>query len=237
MNMKKLLAVALAAVLSLTMFAGCGSGGQSSKELVIYTWSGFVPDDVIKSFEEETGIKIIYNSFETDEEMLAKLSTAKGGDYDIVIADDYIIKMAADQGLVKTLDKSKIPNYSNIDPIYQGFFYDPDNTLTVPYGPGIPLLVYNPEQVSTEITGYESLWDPSLKDSIALMDSPRVVTGMALKTMGESFNTEDTDKIRQAGEKLLELAPNIRILSMDQTQEYLLSGEVSVAYLLSLIHI
>ena len=200
-------------------------------ELNIYTWAEYVPQDIIDRFEEETGIRVNYTNFEANEEMLAKLETSGGGEYDIIIASDYIIKIAADEGLVKEIDKEKVPNYSNIDPIFQNFFYDPDNKLTVPYGPGIPLIVYDPSVVTAEITGYESLWDPSLTDSVALMDSERVVMGMTLKTMGESFNTEDLDVIRAAGSKLMELAPNVRILSQNQTQDYLLSGEVSAAFL------
>lgn len=221
-----------------TQEAGTAAQGETTAaaaedggELNIYTWAEYVPQDIIDQFEAETGIKVNYTNFEANEEMLAKLETADGGDYDLIIASDYIIKIAADEGLVMELDKEQIPNFANIDPLYQGFFYDPDNTLTVPYGPGIPLIVYNPENVTAEITGYESLWDPSLEDSVALMDSERVVMGMALKTMGESFNTEDLDVIRQAGEKLMTLAPNVRVLSQNQTQDYLLSGEVDAAFL------
>lgn len=243
MRIKRFAAVAIASVMTAVMIAGCsqnggGDGAGSSKaekkdagELNIYTWAEYVPQDVIDGFEESTGVKINYTNFESNEEMLAKLETAKGGDYDIIIASDYIIKTAADMGLVKTIDKTKVPNYENIDPVFQSFFYDPDNTLTVPYGPGIPLIVYNPDAVDLEITGYESLWDPALKDNVALMDSERVVLGMALKNMGESFNTEDLDVIGQAGDKLMELAPNVRVLSANQTQDFLLSGEVNAAFL------
>lgn len=230
MKYKKWLAAGLAVSMAVSAFTGC-SGAKKGGELNIYTWAGYVPQNVIEDFEKQTGVKVNYTNFEANEEMLAKLETSKGGDYDLVIASDYIIKIAAEEGLVKEIDKSKVPNYQNIDPVFQNFFYDPENKLTVPYGPGIPLLVYNPEAVDIEITGYESLWDPALKGNVALMDSERVVMGMALKTMGESFNTEDLDVIRSAGEKLKTLAPNIRLLSQNQTQDFLLSGEVNAAFL------
>lgn len=227
------MAVTLTGVMAAGVLQGCTSKetAKDGGELNIYTWAEYVPQDVIDSFEQETGIRVNYTNFESNEEMLAKLETGKGGEYDIVIASDYIIKIAAEEGLVKEIDKEKVPNFKNIDPVFQNFFYDPDNKLSVPYGPGIPLIVYNPETVTAKITGYESLWDPSLEDSVALMDSERVVMGMVLKTMGQSFNTEDLDVIREAGEKLKELAPNIRVLSQNQTQDFLLSGEVSAAYL------
>ncbi len=234
---RRQLAVIMAAALCAASLSGCGSPKNASGakkdagELNLYTWAEYVPQDVIDSFEQETGIRVNYTNFEANEEMLAKLETSKGGDYDIVIASDYIIKLAADEGLVKEIDKTKVPNFQNIDPVFQNFFYDPDNRLTVPYGPGIPLIVYNPDMVTTEITGYDSLWDASLVDSLALMDSERVVTGMVLKTMGESFNTEDPDVLKKAGDRLMELAPNVRVMSQNQTQDFLLSGEVSAAYL------
>lgn len=230
LKMKKTLAVLMLAVIAVMQLAGC-SKPNGKGEVNLYTWASYVPDSVIEKFEQETGIKVNYSNFETNEEMLSKLQTAKGGDYDVIIASDYIIKLASDEELIKEIDQSKMPNFTNIDPIYQGFFYDPAGTKTVPYGPGIPLIVYNPNLVETEITGYESLWDPSLKGSLALMENERVIMGMVLKMMGESFNTEDLSVIQTAGDKLMTLADNVRLLSVDQTQDYLLSEEASVAFL------
>ena len=85
----------------------------------------------------------------------------------IVIADDYILETAIQEGLAEKLDKDSLENIENINPLYQGQFYDPDDEYTVPYGAGIPLIVYDPEQVDIDIKGYKDLWDPSLEDSIA----------------------------------------------------------------------
>lgn len=100
--------------------------------------------------------------------MLAKLEETKGGDYDVVIADDYILELAIQEGLAQKLDTGKISSYGNINPLYQGYFYDPDNEYTVPYGAGIPLIVYNPAMVSKPITSYADLWDESLKNNLGL---------------------------------------------------------------------
>ena len=110
-------------------------------------------------------------------------------------------------------------------------FYDPKNEYTVPYGAGIPLIVYDPGLTDVKITGYEDLWNPALENNVALTANYRVIDGITLKTMGESFNTEDLDVIRAAGEKLLSLAPNIRVINDNNTQDYLISGEVAVAFL------
>ncbi|MDC7286175.1 spermidine/putrescine ABC transporter substrate-binding protein [Blautia schinkii] len=227
--MKKATAGILLTALAASMLAGCGS--KESKEMVLYTWEGMFPQEVLDGFEKETGTKIIYSNFDTDETMLEKLSQAKGGDYDIIIADDYILENVIQQGLAEKLDKDKLKNIGNVNPLYQGQFYDPEDAYTVPYGAGIPLIVYDPEQVDIEIKGYKDLWDPSLKDSIALVGNYRVINGITQLSMGRSMNEEDVDVIAETGEKLLELAPNIRMIQDDNTQNALLNGEASVGFL------
>ena len=146
-------------------------------------------------FEEETGIKVVYSNFDTDENMLEKLSMAKGGDYDVVVADDYIIETAIQEGLVEKLDTSKLSGWDNINPLYQGQFYDPNDEYTAPYGAGIPLIVYDPDMVDIDIKGYNDLWDPSLEDSIALTANYRVINGITNLVLGQDFNDQDTDDI------------------------------------------
>lgn len=225
---KKLVAVLLcaAAVAAATMPVYA-----DGSELVLYTWQGMFPQEVLDGYEEETGNKVIYSNFDTDETMLEKLSMAEGGDYDVVIADDYIIEKVVQEGLAEKLDKEKLSNFENINPLYQGQFYDENDEYTVPYGAGIPLIVYDPEQVDIEIKGYSDLWDPSLEDSIALTANYRVINGITQLAMGKSMNEEDVDVIKETGKKLLELAPNVRMLQDDNTQDALLNGEASVAFL------
>lgn len=231
-KMKKFLSAALAALLLVGALAGCsGSSAGENGELVLYTWENMFPQEVLDGFTEETGIQVTYSNFDTDETMLARLETAKGGDYDLVIADDYIIETAIQQGLVQELDISKLENYGSINPVYQGQFFDPEDKYTVPYGAGVQTIVYDPSVVDVDIQGYADLWDPSLEDNVGIIGSFRVINGMALKVLGESYNTEDLAAIDAAGEKLLELAPNIRLIKDDNTQDDLLSGEVGAAVL------
>lgn len=227
--MKKIAAGILLSGLAAVALAGCGA--KEDKEMVLFTWEGMFPQEVLDGFEEETGTKIIYSNFDTDETMLEKLSQAKGGDYDVVIADDYIIETVIAEGLAEKLDKEKLSGFENINPLYQGQFYDPNDEYTVPYGAGIPLIVYDPQQVDIEITGYKDLWDPSLEDSIALIGNYRVINGITQMSMGRSMNEEDVEVIAETGEKLLELAPNVRMIQDDNTQNALLNGEASVGFL------
>lgn len=224
--MKRFAIILTMLLLTLAVFAGCGDDGEV---LTLYTWEGMFPDEIIDGFEKETGITVRYENFDFDETMLAKLQETKGGGYDLVIADDYIIEVAIKEGLVSKLDTSKLENYANINPYYQGKFYDPKNEYTVPYGAGVQTIVYDPAKVSCEINGYADLWNSELKNSIGIISNYRVINGMALKVMGESYNTEDTAKIAEAGTRLGSLAENIRLIKDDNLQDDLISGEVSVA--------
>ena len=154
--MKKSIVIALCAALSVTA-AAVPVSADSDKELVLFTWENMFPQEVLDGLEEKTGIKIVYSNFDTDETMYEKLSMAKGGDYDVVIADDYIIENVVQAGLAEKLDQSKLTGFENINPLYQGQFYDPNNEYTVPYGAGIPLIVYDPEMVDIEIKDRKSV--------------------------------------------------------------------------------
>ena len=230
---KRIFALMLTGVLAVGMFAGCGQGEEEKGELNLYTWNGMFPQEILDGFEQETGYTINFSHFDYDEEMLAKLEETKGGDYDLVIADDYIIEVVIAEGLSQKLDTSKLENYDNFNPVFMSQFYDPANEYTVPYAAGIPLIVYNPEMTDVEITGYEDLWNPALEDNVALIGNYRVINGITLKTMGESFNTNDAAVLQQMGEKLYQLAPNVRVINDSNTQDFLLSGEVAAGFLYS----
>lgn len=246
---KRKIAWMLVSALVASTVLGCGGGNSTtqesngsneaknyysdvtSKELNLFTWAGMFPQEVLDQFTEETGIQINYANFDYDEDMLAKLETAKGGEYDVVIADDYIIQVAIAEGLVQELDTDKLMNWDCINPIYQGQFFDPEDAYTVPYGAGVQTIVYDPALTDVEINGYADLWDASLESNIVITGNYRVIEGMALKLFGHSYNTEDESQIKQAGEKLKELAPNIRLISDSDTQNFVITGEAAVGIL------
>lgn len=222
--------LALVMVLALMLLsAGCSSSAK--KELVIFSWADYIDPELLTEFTEQTGIEINYNYFNSEEEMLSKLEAVNGGDYDIIIASDYIINIARQENLLKEIDKSKVPNYANLNEKYLNQYYDPESKYTVPYVAGTPLIVYDPAKVTCEITGFNSLWDESLKDQIVVMDHMRNVIGFTLKSMGYSLNETDPDVIAAAGEKLLQLKPNIRALDGDTPYEKLISGECTLGYI------
>ena len=227
--MKKLLSVLLA--LSMLAALPLLSSAEEEKVLNIFSWDGYVDyASVIQPFEQQTGIKVNYAPFSTNDEMFKKLQENGASEYDLVIASDYILNTARLEGLMLPLDKEQLPNFTNLDERFISQYFDPDNEYVVPYMSGIPLIVYNPDMVQIEIDGFEDLWDPSLADSIGLIDDARVSIGMVLLSMGQSMNTTDDAVLAQAKEKLFALRENIHVLEYENLHNSLISGDISVAY-------
>ena len=235
MKMKKLLTLVAASAIAGGILSGCGgndsqvANAPENKEIRILTWDGYIPDDLIINFQNETGYQLKFNNFDTNEDMLAKLEASD--DYDLVIGSDYILSTAIKKGLAQELDKSKIPNFSNLNEVYLNQYYDPESKYVVPYSAGTPLIVYDKEKVGIEINGYNDLWDPALAGKVLLMDDARNIIGMTLKSMGKSMNESDTAVLEQAQEKLMQLKDNIHHLDYNAPQESVMSGEVDVAYM------
>ena len=219
----------LFAVVFIVMVFGLFTGCSRKNTFTIYTWAEMFPQDVLDEFERVSGFRINYINFDYGEVMLNRLQASNGRGYDLVIVDDYILERVVELGLTQRMDMSKFTNYRNINPIYLGQFYDPQNLHTVPFGAGVQTIVYDPSRVSIEITGYADLWHPSLRNQVGIIGNYRVINGMALKVLGISYNTNNLDDIRAAGDLLLELAPNIRLIKDDRLEADLLSGEISAA--------
>ena len=235
----KLLSLLVAVMLIIAVFTGCQPSGttgateapKAKQELIIFSWADYLPQEVLDDFTAETGIEVVYTYFTSNDEMLAKLSAANGGIYDLVLASDYVVDIARKEGLMQELNKELIPNFKDIHPKFQGDFFDEESKYTVPYAAGSPVIVYNPAMVDCEITGYNSWWDESLVGQIVLLDDARVMLGMTLKSMGYSLNETDPELIRAAGEKMKELKPNILAFDYDTAHEKMINEEAAVAFM------
>ena len=229
--MKKLFVLLLTLAMLFTCAQAETVNAKGEAVLNIFTWEGYIDyETVIKPFEEETGIKVNYATFASNEEMYEKLSAAKGGDYDIILASDYLLNHTREAGLMQKFDPEIVTNYGNLNPGFTHQFFDPDNEYVIPYVSGIPLIVYDPSVVDIDIKGFNDLWDPSLTDALGLIDDARVTIGMVLLSMGESMNTTDDAILAEAAEKLDALKSNIHVLEYENLHNYLVSGDVAVAY-------
>ena len=227
--MKKIIAALLAAALLLA----CSALSLAEEEnlLNIFTWEDYIDADTLAGFTGETGIKVNFATFASNEEMLLKLEANGGSEYDIVVASDYIISAARKEGLLRPLDRAKLTGWDNLNPDYLDQYFDPGNVYSIPYAVGSPMIIYDPATVEGEITRFADLWDEQFADSLWLIDDARVTLGQVLHTLGYSYNTTDEGELGEAAEKLNALKPNVRVLDYDMSYNYLTSGEAKAAYI------
>lgn len=227
--MKRFVSTLLVVVLTICL-TGCAAA-EEEKVLNIYTWEGYFSDEVLAGFTADTGIRINFTPFATNDEMLLKLQMGQGADYDIILASDVVLSLARKQNLLLPLDKSKLSNYENLNPEYCNQYYDPDGAYSVAFAAGSPAIVYDPEKVEGEITSFADLWDEQFADALCMVDDARVMIGETLKMLGYSYNTTDVAQLEEAAQKLAALKPNIRALDYNAPYQYVLSGEVKAAYM------
>lgn len=229
--MKKII-MSIMVLSMLLVVTACGNNTEGVVNL--YTWEGYVPSDVIEEFTNETGIKVNYTNFSSNEEMYAKLKAVDGGEYDVIIASDYIFEtMAREGGLMSEIDKSKISNWDNISQSYLNKQFDPGNKYSVPYATGGILIAYDKTTCPVEIKGYKDLLKPELKGKIVSIDEMRVVIGMMNLIHGNSLNETDPNKLELSKSSLEKFVDNVLTFNSDKAHEILLSGEVSAGLMYS----
>lgn len=205
-------------------------GGKSGKDtLTIFNWGEYIDPDLLKEFEKETGIHVIYETFDSNEAMMTKIQQG-GTAYDIAVPSEYMIEKMKEEKLLIPLDKKKIPNLKNIDPYFLDLPFDDNNKYSVPYFWGTVGIVYNPSLVGDlDFSSWEDLWDSSLKRKVFLVDGAREVMGMGLNSLGYSLNSLDDQELREATDKLITLAPNVKAIIGDEITPLMINNEATVA--------
>lgn len=239
---KRLLSILLVICFCVTMlsFTGCGKksannlaadGKYKGQELNVFLWPEYIPDSVISDFESKYGCKVNVSTYSSNEEMLSKFQNSAEGTYDIVDPSDYMVEHMIKKGMLAKLDRNVITNFSNLDEQYLGQFYDKNNEYSVPFAPGEIAIGYDKSAVKGEVTGFDTLFDPSYKSSIIVLDDPKIVIGMVNQSLGYSLNETDKKKLEKTNEKLQKFKSNVYSLKFEGTQEMLLSGECSLGYI------
>lgn len=196
----------------------------TSTELNLYGWSDYVPQQLLDDFTTKFGIKVNYDTYSSNEEMLAKLQAGASG-YDLVIPSDYTVTIMLKQDMLEPIDLGQIPNFSNLDPRFTNKEYDPGNKFTIPYQWGTTALAYDKTKVPFEPKSWADLWDPRFKGRLVMLDDEREVPGMALQVLGFEKNSTDPAQLQQAKDKLAALKPNILLFNSDDPETSLITGE------------
>ena len=213
-------------IILLLLLTGCTN---NNKEVVnILNWSSYIPDEVIRDFEKEYNIKVNYSTYSSNEECLAKLSSAKEGTYDLIFPSDYMIELMIKRDLIQKLDKSKLTNLGNINYNYLNYNYDYYNEYSLPFLAASVVLVYDTSKIEEDITSYNDLLNPKYKGEIILIDDQRIVIGMALMALGYDMNDTDEAHLEEAKDWLLELKDNIKAFDSDSPKTFMISKETSI---------
>ncbi len=203
--------------------------GYSGKNtLTIYNWGDYIDPDLIKQFEKESGIKVIYQTFDSNEAMMTKI--AQGGTtFDVAVPSEYAISKMKEENLLLPLDHSKLPNLKYINPRFMDLSFDKKNTYSIPYFWGTVGIVYNPDMLDgKKPTSWNDLWDENLRNQILLVDGAREVIGMGLNSLHYSLNDTNEEHLQEAKQKLSTLTPNVKAIVGDEIKMLLANEEAAV---------
>jgi spermidine/putrescine-binding protein len=206
--------------------ASCGSGGGSSsaKKLNFYNWTDYIDDKTIPNFEKETGIKVTYDNYSSNDELFAKIRTGGTG-FDIIVPTDATLVKMKHANLIDTIDLAKIPNVKNIDPRFRNAAYDPGNKYSIPWQWGTTGIGFDQTKVGGDVTDWDAFELPAIRGKSSYLDEARDAFAMALFALGKDPNSTNDADLDAAEQYLIDLKGKIKSITSDY-QDPLKSGEL-----------
>jgi len=221
------------------VFTGCAKNPENDPNkpfagttINVYNWGDYIAEDTIERFTKETGIKVVYETFDSNESMYAKYKSG-AVNYDVLIPSDYMIEKLIAENELLPLNFDNIPNYKYIDDTFKNLEYDPDNTYSVPYFWGTLGILYNTKMVDEEVDSWDILWDSKYKGQIIMMESVRDSFAVALKRLGYSLNSTNKTEVDEAFATLVEQGPLVQAYVMDQVKDKMIGEEAALAVIYS----
>ncbi|OGG47126.1 MAG: hypothetical protein A3F84_16890 [Candidatus Handelsmanbacteria bacterium RIFCSPLOWO2_12_FULL_64_10] len=210
---------------------GCGGRQGGGRRLNVYNWPYYIGPTTTSDFEREAGVRVTYDNYSDNEEMLAKLQTGQA-EYDVIFPSDYMVQIMVKADLLSPLDLKAIPNFKNIARKFRGLPFDPENRHSVPYQWGTVGIGLNGGRIHDPVEGWAALWNPAYKGWINMLDDMRTTLGVALKRLGHSVNSTSKAEVEGARGLLIEQKPLVKTYSSDLYREHLISGDIylSCAY-------
>jgi spermidine/putrescine transport system substrate-binding protein len=204
-----------------------GSAAAAGK-VYVYNWTEYIPEQVLSRFTEETGIEVVYTTYDSNEAMYAKVKLLGGEGYDVVVPSTYFVNKMRREGLLTPLDRSLLPHLGNLNPAILDKPYDPGNEFSVPYLWGGTGIMVNADYVDpTEVQSWKGLWSEALKGRLLLQNDLREVFGIGLLLKGYSLNDTNPEHIAEVYELLRTLIPSVRVFNSDSPKLAFLGEEVA----------
>ncbi|KGQ35584.1 extracellular solute-binding protein [Gallibacterium anatis] len=200
-----------------------------AEKLYLYNWTEYIPNSLLQKFTKETGIEVVYSTFESNEEMYSKMKLTNGGGYDLIFPSSYYIEKMAKEGMLAKLDKTKLVNFAQITPSLLNKNFDPENQYSLPYVYGLTGIGINSAEIDPKaVTSWADLWNSKYKGKILLTADSREVFHIALLLKGFSPNTTEDKEIESAYHLLQKLIPNVQSFNSDSPDVPYVQGEVSL---------
>lgn len=228
MNRRTLLLLGVVAC-SLVGLVPCQTARAADQTLNVYIWSEYLPDAVAKGFTGKTGIKLVVDTYDSNEALYEKLQSGVA-DYDIVVPSDYMVTTLIEEKLVQPIDRSKLKNFGNLDPRWLDQPYDPGNKHSVPYLWGLTGLAYNKTKVKGKVDSWQVLFDEANKNQVNMLDDARECFAVSLKLMGKSLNETNENVLKQAAARLKQQKPMVKSYDSGDFAAKLASGDVWVTH-------
>ena len=194
--LRRIAAGAVACVLLVTLIV-TGRSVKSDRVVNVCSWGEYIDESLITRFEEETGIRVNYQTAESNEALYSLIKMG-GADFDVIVPSDYMIARLIEEDMLAELDYDNIPNFDLIDDTYKHLSYDPENKYTVPYTWGALGIIYNTSMVSEPITSWSAMFDPQYAGQVLMINNSRDAIGAALLSLGYSLNTTDESQLEEA---------------------------------------
>ena len=224
--LSSLLAIALLFAVKILIV---GNGQMSdSNTLYLYNWGDYIDPDLIDKFEEESGYKVVMETYDSNEAMITKIKQ-KSTNFDICIPSEYAVEMMRDQGLLEKLDHSKIVGLDNIDERFLDVAYDPGNEYSIPYLWGTFGIVYNTKKYDeSDFDSWKNLWDKKFEGEILSFDGARETLGIGLLANNLNINTTDPKKLVEVRDELIGFMGNVKAILADEIRMYMALEEANV---------
>ncbi|RMH31462.1 MAG: spermidine/putrescine ABC transporter substrate-binding protein [Nitrospirae bacterium] len=205
------------------------SAADTPRVLYYFTWSDYADPDILHEFEQRTGVRVVVDTYSSNEELLAKVQSGMTG-YDVAVPSDFMAGIMARLGLLSELDPQRIPNMALISDHLRGLPFDPEFRYAVPYLWGTVGIGYDSAVIPTPPQSWNILWDPRYRGRISILNDQREVLGMALRSLGYSLNSVNPAEIEAAKAKLIAQKPLVKVYTSEQFDQLLVSGEVVLAH-------
>lgn len=222
--------IILSFIALLSLLTGCQSNQKAT--LKVYNWGEYIDMDVIKDFEQQFDVKVIYDTFDSNEAMFNKIS-AGSVSYDVVFPSDYMAEKMIKADMLAPLDYSQIPNIQHIKPELLKADFDPQQLYSVPYFWGTVGILYDKTKVTEPVTSWNILWDDKYQDNILMYNSARDSMMVALKTLGYSMNTKNPDQIAEATALLKKQRPLVSGYVGDEVINNMINSQAALAVVYS----